>query len=252
MVSGGSQVDETPLFLITGGSRGIGKAIALQAADAGHAVLLSYVSNQEAAEGLVKEILARGGRAWALQADTAKEADIQRLFAECDRLGRLEALVYNSGITGPSSPLLEASTATLARVLEVNVLGAMICAREAVRRMSTLQGGRGGSIVLISSRVTSYGAPGDYVWYAASKGAIDSLTTGLAREVAREGIRVNAVSPGFINTGIHAPGKLETVVPNVPMQRAGEPAEVAAAVMFLVSSQASYINGANLAVGGGR
>jgi NAD(P)-dependent dehydrogenase (short-subunit alcohol dehydrogenase family) len=244
--------DEKPLFLITGGSRGIGKAIALQAADAGHSVLLSYLDHREAAEGVVEEIAARGGKAWALQADTAKEADIQRLFVECDRLGRLATLVYNSGITGPPSTLLQASTATISRVLEVNVLGAMVCAREAVRRMSTRQGGQGGCIVLISSRVSIYGASGDYVWYAASKGAIDSLTTGLAREVATQGIRVNAVSPGFINTDIHAPGKLQSVVPTVPMQRAGEPAEVAAAVMFLVSSQASYINGANLAVGGGR
>jgi NAD(P)-dependent dehydrogenase (short-subunit alcohol dehydrogenase family) len=249
---GGSEVDETPLFLITGGSRGIGKAIALQASEAGHAVLLSYLNHGKAAEGVVREIQARGGTAWALQADTSKEADIQRLFVECDRLGTLETLIYNSGITGPPSSLLDASTETLSRVLEVNVLGAMVCAREAVRRMSTRQGGRGGSIVLISSRVATYGAPGDYVWYAASKGAIDSLTTGLAREVATQGIRVNAVSPGFINTEIHAPGKLQTVVPNVPMQRAGDPAEVAAAVIFLASSHASYISGANLAVGGGR
>jgi NAD(P)-dependent dehydrogenase (short-subunit alcohol dehydrogenase family) len=243
---------DTRLFLVTGGSRGIGKAIALEAARAGYAVLLTYRRNREAAEDVVREIRALGSDAWALQVDTSEAADIQRVFVECDRLGALEALVYNSGITGPPSTLLEASTATLSRVLEVNVLGAMVCAREAVRRMSTGAGGRGGSIVFISSRVTAYGGPGDYVWYAASKGALDSLTIGLAREVATQGIRVNAVSPGMIDTDIHVPGKFEAAIPNVPMGRAGEPDEVAAAVMFLVSAKASYITGANLAVGGGR
>jgi len=240
------------LFVIAGGSRGIGKAIALQAARAGYAVLLTYVRNEEAAESVVAEIHAQGGNAWAMQADTSRDSDIQQVFAECDRLGRLEVFVYNVGITGQPSSLLDASSEMLAEVLDVNVLGAMICSREAVRRMSTRQGGRGGSIVLISSRVTSYGAAGEYVWYAASKGAIDCLTTGLSREVATQGIRVNAVSPGAIDTEIHVPGKLEAFIPTLPMQRAGEPAEVAAAVMFLVSSQASYITGANLAVSGGR
>lgn len=245
-------MSDTRLFVIAGGSRGIGKAIALQAARAGYAVLLTYVRNEEAAESVVAEIHAQGGNAWAMQADTSRDSDIQQVFAECDRLGRLEVFVYNVGITGQPSSLLDASSEMLAEVLDVNVLGAMICSREAVRRMSTRQGGRGGSIVLISSRVTSYGAAGEYVWYAASKGAIDCLTTGLSREVATQGIRVNAVSPGAIDTEIHVPGKLEAFIPTLPMQRAGEPAEVAAAVMFLVSSQASYITGANLAVSGGR
>jgi NAD(P)-dependent dehydrogenase (short-subunit alcohol dehydrogenase family) len=245
-------LSETRLFVIAGGSRGIGKAIALEAARAGYAVLLTYVSNKDAAEGVVKEIRTQGGHAWAVRADTSRDEEIQQLFAECDRRGRLHVFVYNAGITGQSSALLDASSEMLSRVMEVNVLGAMICAREAVRRMSTSHGGHGGSIVLISSRVTSYGAPGDYVWYAASKGAIDCLTIGLAREVGAQGIRVNAVSPGFIDTEIHAPGKLQAVLPTISMQRAGKPEEVAAAVLFLVSSQASYINGANLAVGGGR
>lgn len=245
-------MSNTRLFVIAGGSRGIGKAIALEAARAGYAVLLTYVRNKEAAESVVADIHAHGGKSWAVQADTARDADIQQLFTECDRLGRLEVFVYNVGITGQPSSLLEASSEMLAEVLEVNVLGAMICSREAVRRMSTRQGGRGGSIVLISSRVTSYGAAGEYVWYAASKGAIDCLTTGLSREVAAQGIRVNAVSPGAIDTEIHVPGKLQAFIPTLPMQRAGEPAEVATAVMFLVSSQASYITGANLAVSGGR
>jgi len=245
-------LSDTHLFVIAGGSRGIGKAIALEAARVGYAVLLTYVRNEEAADGVVEEIRTGGGSAWALQADTSRDTDIQQLFAECDRLGRLEVFVYNAGITGQSSALLEASSEMLARVLDVNVLGAMVCCREAVRRMSTRQGGRGGSIVLISSRVTSYGGAGDYVWYAASKGALDCLTTGLSRELATEGIRVNAVSPGAIDTDIHAPEKLQAFIPTLPMQRAGTPAEVAAAVMFLVSSRASYITGANLAVSGGR
>jgi len=243
---------EPRIFLIAGGSRGIGKAIALAAARAGYCVLLTYVSNKEAAAGVVEEIRAQSGQAWTVQADTSRDADIQRVFAECDRLGRLEVFVYNAGIIGQPSALVNASSEMLSQVLEVNVLGAMICSREAVRRMSTSHGGRGGSIVLVSSRATSYGSAGEYVWYAASKGALDCLTTGLAREVGAQGIRVNAVSPGHINTGIHAPGRLESVVRNVPLQRPGEPEEVAAAVMFLVSSQASYVTGANLAVGGGR
>jgi NAD(P)-dependent dehydrogenase (short-subunit alcohol dehydrogenase family) len=245
-------LSDSRLFVITGGSRGIGKSIALEAARAGYAVLLTYVRNKEAAGEVVEEIRTAGGEAWAVQADTSRDADIQQLFAECDRLGRIDVFVYNAGITGHPSALLDASSEMLAQVLEVNVLGAMICSREAVRRMSTRQGGRGGSIVLISSRVTSYGGAGDYVWYAASKGAIDCLTTGLSREVAMQGIRVNAISPGAIDTGIHVPGKLQAFIPTLPMQRAGEPAEVAAAVMFLVSTQASYITGANLAVSGGR
>ena len=245
-------MDEARVFLITGGSRGIGRVIALEAARAGYLVLLTYLQQQDAAARVVTEIRAHGGRAHAVQADTSRESDIERLFAECDRLGRLAVLVYNSGITGPHSTLLEARTDTLARVLEVNLLGAMINAREAVRRMSTREGGQGGSIVFISSRASHYGSSGEYVWYAASKGGIDSLTTGLASEVAAQGIRVNAVSPGMINTDIHPPGRLERLVPNVPMQRTGEPEEVAAAVMFLISDPASYICGANVPVGGGR
>jgi NAD(P)-dependent dehydrogenase (short-subunit alcohol dehydrogenase family) len=241
-----------PVFLITGGSRGIGEAVALSAARAGHLVLLTYVSNKAAADRVVEQIRGQGGQAQALQADTSKEADIERMFAEADRLGRLTTLVYNSGITGPPSALVDAKTETLSRVLEVNLLGALISAREAVRRMSTRSGGQGGSIVFISSRASLYGGPGEYVWYAASKGGIDSLVTGLACEVATQGIRVNAVSPGVINTEIHASGRLDKILKMLPMQRAGEPEEVAAAVMFLASDTASYVSGANLAVGGGR
>lgn len=237
---------------MTGGSRGIGEAIALSAASAGYVVLLTYLSNQRAADSVVERIRATGGQAHAVQADTSKESDIARVFTEADRLGRLAALVYNTGITGPNSTLVEATTETLTRVLEVNVIGAMLCAREAVRRQSTQRGGRGGSIVFISSRAALYGSPGEYTWYAASKGAIDSLVNGLAREVATQGIRVNAVSPGVINTEIHAPGRVARVLDTLPMQRAGEPEEVASTVMFLVSDAASYVSGANIAVSGAR
>jgi NAD(P)-dependent dehydrogenase (short-subunit alcohol dehydrogenase family) len=201
---------------------------------------------------VVARIHAAGGAAQAVQADTGKVADIERLFAEADRLGPLAVLVYNGGITGPSSTLADASNETLQQVIDVNLTGAMICSREAVRRMSTSSGGKGGSIVLISSRAAVYGSPGEHIWYAASKGGIDSFTLGLSREVGAQGIRVNAVSPGPIRTDIHVPGKLDNIAGNLPMRRAGEPAEVAAAVMFLVSDAASYISGANLAVAGAR
>jgi NAD(P)-dependent dehydrogenase (short-subunit alcohol dehydrogenase family) len=243
---------DKPLFLITGGSRGIGKAVALSAARAGYRVLFTYLSQKAAADSVVEQIRAQGGEAEALQADTAKEADVERIFAAADKLGRVEVMVYNTGITGPNSTLAAASAETLSRVIEVNLIGALYCARAAVRRMSTAAGGKGGSIVLISSRASVHGSAGEYTWYAASKGGIDSLVTGLAREVATEGIRVNAVSPGMIDTGIHAPGRLERVKPLMPMQRAGTVEEVAAAVMFLVSKEASYVTGANIAVSGGR
>src|SRR3569833_313450 len=182
-----------PVFLVTGGSRGIGEAIAVAAAEAGYSVLLTYA---ERATAVGERIRAGGGEATAGKADTGVEADVLELFAAADRLGRLEALVYNGGITGAPSSLADAEAATIAKVLEVNLLGAMLCSREAVRRMSTRRGGQGGSIVLISSRAALYGAPGSYVWYAASKGGSGSLTTGLAREVGGENNRKNTVSPG--------------------------------------------------------
>jgi NAD(P)-dependent dehydrogenase (short-subunit alcohol dehydrogenase family) len=252
MESNLSETARRPVFLLTGGSRGIGEAIALQAAQAGYLVLFTYTSNEPAANAVTARIRAAGGEAQAVQADTGRVADIERLFAAADRLGRLAALVYNGGITGPSSPLAAASNETLQHVVDVNLTGALICSREAVRRMATSTGGQGGSIVLISSRASQYGSPGEHVWYAASKGGIDSLTLGLAREVGAQGIRVNAVSPGPIRTDIHVPGKLDAISAALPMRRAGEPAEVAAAVMFLVSEAASYISGANLAVAGAR
>lgn len=241
-----------PVFLLTGGSRGIGEAIARQAARAGFHVLFTYASNSQAAQAVVSGIQAEGGAAQAVQADTGKTADIERVFAIADRLGPLAAMVYNGGITGPSSPLADASNSTLQQVVDVNLTGALICARESVRRMSTRRGGRGGAIVLISSRAAEYGSAGEHVWYAASKGGIDSLAKGLAREVGAEDIRVNAVSPGPIRTDIHVPGKLDAIAHALPMRRVGEPDEVASAVMFLVSDAASYITGANLAVAGAR
>jgi NAD(P)-dependent dehydrogenase (short-subunit alcohol dehydrogenase family) len=241
-----------PVFLLTGGSRGIGEAIALQAARAGYQVLLTYATNESAAADVAARIHAEGGEAQVMQADTGRVADVERLYAAADKLGRLAVLVYNGGVTGPSSSLAEASNETLQWVIDVNLTGALFCSREAIRRMSTSLGGQGGSIVLISSRASVYGSPGEHVWYAASKGGIDSLTLGLAREVGAQGIRVNAVSPGPIRTDIHVPGKLDAIAGALPMRRAGDPAEVAAAVMFLVSAEASYVSGANLAVAGAR
>jgi NAD(P)-dependent dehydrogenase (short-subunit alcohol dehydrogenase family) len=247
-----TETTQKPVFLLTGGSRGIGEAIALQAAQAGYQVLLTFTSSEHAAAAVVARIRAEGGAAQVVQADTGRADHIQRLFAAADRLGPLAVMVYNGGITGPSSTLADASNETLQQVIDVNLTGAMICSREAVRRMSTSSGGKGGSIVLISSRAAVYGSPGEHIWYAASKGGIDSFTLGLSREVGAQGIRVNAVSPGPIRTDIHVPGKLDNIAGNLPMRRAGEPAEVAAAVMFLVSDAASYISGANLAVAGAR
>lgn len=241
-----------PVFLVTGGSRGIGAAIALDAAKAGYHVLLTYAERGDAAAKVVEQIRAAGGLAEAVQSDTGNTADIQRLFAAADRLGRLAVLCYNGGITGPSSPLVDASDETLRKVLDVNLLGALVCSREAVKRMSTARGGQGGNIVLISSRATVYGSVGEHLWYAASKGGVNALTIALARETAAEGIRVNAVSPGPISTEIHVPGKLERIAGGLPMRRAGEPAEVSAAVMFLVSEGATYVNGANIDVAGAR
>jgi len=244
--------NDLPVFIVTGGSRGIGAAIAADAAAAGYQVLLTYAGRADLAEAVVDDIRAQGGQARAIQADTARAEDIRRLFAVADDLGRLAVLVYNGGIVGPSSGLLDATDETLASVVDVNLTGALICSREAIRRMSTTLGGQGGSIVLISSRAALYGAPGEHVWYAASKGGIDSLTMGLAREVGAMGIRVNAVSPGPIATDIHVPGKLERIAAGLPMQRVGQPSEVSAAVMFLVSDAASYVAGANITVAGAR
>jgi NAD(P)-dependent dehydrogenase (short-subunit alcohol dehydrogenase family) len=242
---------DAKVFLVTGGSRGIGEAIAVAAARQGFQVVLTYANNEQRAQAVVDRIRAQGGRAVAFRANTAVEADIDRVYAQVDALGELAVMVYNAGITGAHSPLADASTATIDEVLAVNLRGAILCSRQAIRRMSTRFEGKGGSILLISSRAALYGSPGEFVWYAASKGGVDSLTNGLAREVAAEGIRVNAVSPGPIITEMHRPGKLEVGARRAPMQRAGTAEEVAEAVMFLASDAASYVTGANLSVSGG-
>ncbi|MFV3131927.1 SDR family oxidoreductase [Niveispirillum sp. KHB5.9] len=240
------------VFLLTGGSRGIGAAIAKDAGEQGYFVLLTYAGRADSAEKVVKEIEAKGGKAAAVQADTGNADDVKRIFAEADKHGRLSVLCYNGGITGAVGLLADQPDETLERVIAVNLTGALWSCREAINRMSTQRGGQGGAIVLISSRAGKLGSPKQHVWYAASKGGIDALNIGLAQEVAREGIRVNAVSPGPIETEIHAPGRMDAIRDGLPMQRIGKPEEVSATVMFLVSDRASYISGSNIDVAGAR
>lgn len=245
------------VMLITGGSRGIGAAIARQASADGYAVCLSYASKRAAADAVVAEIEAAGGKALAVQADVSHEGDVMKLFAAVDgAFGRLDALVNNAGTLETQMRVEDMSAGRIERVLATNVLGSFLCAREAVRRMSLRHGGRGGAIVNLSSRAARLGSPGEYVDYAASKAAVDTLTIGLAKEVAAEGIRVNAVAPGIIHTDIHAaggdPGRVERLKEGVPMKRGGQPEEVARAVLWLLSDEASFTTGAILDVSGGR
>lgn len=243
---------ERGVFVVAGGSRGIGAAIAVAAAAAGYAVLLTYASNAQAAQEVVGRIEAAGGIARAVRADTALPEDVAAMFAAADAMGPLAVLAYSGGITGTASPLADAEPETIARVIAVNLTGAMLCAREAIVRMSTARGGAGGAIVFLSSRASDYGSPGEHVWYAASKGGVDSLTRGLAREVGKEGIRVNAVSPGPVATEMLDPAKQERAAGLSPIGRIGTPEEIAAAVLFMASDAASFVTGANLAVSGGR
>lgn len=241
------------MAIVTGASRGIGPAVARLAGQRGYAVAVNYRSSPDAGHAVVRDIESVGGRAVAIEADMARKADILRLFDEATRaLGPVTALVNNAGITGASGRLADLEWQTIDEVLRLNVTGAFICAREAVRRISTAHGGQGGAIVNISSVAATLGGAGEYVHYAASKAAIDAMTVGLAREVAREGVRVNAVAPGVIDTEIHAPGRLERVVPQVPMGRVGTTEEIAEAVLYLLSDAASYVTGSVLRVSGGR
>jgi NAD(P)-dependent dehydrogenase (short-subunit alcohol dehydrogenase family) len=245
------------VIVVTGGGRGIGAATALLAARQGYDVAVTYVSRKDAALDTVAACGACGVKALAVAGELAAESDVMRVFQEVDeRLGRLTALVNNAGIVGQQGRLDGFSASRVERMMAVNVVGPILCAREAVRRMSTAHGGAGGAIVNVSSMAAVLGSPGEYVDYAASKAAVDTFTVGLAREVAEEGIRVNAVRPGVIYTEIHAsggePGRVDRVKATVPMRRGGQPEEVATAIMWLLSSEASYITGAILNISGGR
>lgn len=243
--------------MVTGGSRGIGAATARLAERRGYAVCVNYRQDREAAEGVVDAIRAAGARATAVRADVAVEADVSRLFTTAgDTLGPITALVNNAGVLETQMRVDGMDAARLHRVFATNVVGSFLCAREAVRRMSTKYGGTGGAIVNVSSGAARLGSPGEYVDYAASKGAIDTLTIGLAREVAEEGIRVNAVRPGFIYTDMHAsggePNRVDRVKEFVPMKRGGTPDEVARAILWLLSDEASFTTGAFVDVTGGK
>ena len=246
-----------PVLLVTGGSRGIGAATALLAARQGFAVAVNYSSNARAADAVVAQIQAHGGKAMAVQADVADEAQVLAMFRSIDTaLGRLGALVNNAGVVDIAARLEAMGVQRIRRMFEINVLGSLVCAREAVLRMSTRHGGSGGAIVNVSSVAARLGGSGQYVDYAATKGAIDTFTVGLAREVATEGIRVNAVRPGIIETEIHAsggqPDRAREMAPLVPMQRAGSAEEVARSIVWLLSADASYTTGSILDVAGGR
>lgn len=251
------QMTHKKVVLITGASRGIGAATALLAAKQGWAVAVNYVANSHAAEEVVRQISAAGGTSMAIQADVAVEADVIRMFQEVDaKLGRISGLINNAGVVDMPSRVDGMSVERLTRMWTTNITSSFVCAREAVKRMSTKLGGEGGSIVNLSSAAARLGSPGQYVDYAASKAAIDAFTIGLAKEVALEGIRVNAVRPGIIDTDIHAsgglPDRVAQVAPLVPMQRAGTAHEVAEAIVWLLSDASSYSTGSFVDVTGGR
>jgi NAD(P)-dependent dehydrogenase (short-subunit alcohol dehydrogenase family) len=247
----------TKTLLVTGGSRGIGAAVSRLAGKAGYRVAVNFAADAEAAQAVVDGITSAGGEGFAVKADVRNEAEIVAMFEAIDkRYGPLDALVNNAGVVDSKARLDEMNAARMERMFAINVIGSMICAREAVKRMSTRHGGEGGAIVNVSSAVSKHGSPAEYVDYAASKGAIDTFTIGLAREVATEGVRVNAVRPGIIDTEIHAsggqPGRAQASRHIIPMQREGQAEEVANAILWLLSDEASYTTGALLDVSGGR
>ena len=252
-----SSTQQLGTLIVTGASRGIGAAVALFAGQRGFSVAVNFANGEAEARSVVSQIVSAGGQAVAIRADVGREEDVVRLFEVAEReLGPITGLVNNAAITGGFARVEAVTARALEEVFRVNIAGPFLCAREAVRRMSTRHGGKGGSIVNISSRAAHTGSAGEWVHYAASKGAVDSFTIGLAREVATEGIRVNAVAPGLVDTGLHAangdPGRLERLKGTIPMQRAGLPQEVAEGVVWLLSPAASYTTGAILEIGGGR
>jgi NAD(P)-dependent dehydrogenase (short-subunit alcohol dehydrogenase family) len=241
-----------PVLLIAGGSRGIGACTA-KFAGARYDVAVNYKSNTKAAADVVDAVKAAGGKAVAIQGDMVSEETIERVFDQATKeLGPITHFVHCAGIGGKNSKLEAASAATIREVIDVNLYGGILCARAAVRRMSTANGGKGGSIVMLGSIASVTGGAGEYVFYAAAKGGIDALTVGLAREVAKEGIRFNTIRPGPTKTDIHEPGRLERITPLLPMARPGEPQEIAEAILFLLSDASSYISGATLNVSGAR
>jgi NAD(P)-dependent dehydrogenase (short-subunit alcohol dehydrogenase family) len=242
--------------IVTGGSRGIGRATALAAASRGYKVVVGYASNEAAANEVVAKIAGSNGNAIAVKCDVGNEADILALFKQADDFGKLGALVNNAGVVDATARVDEMSAERLTRMMNINIVGSILCAREAVKRMSSKHGGSGGVIVNLSSVAATLGSPGQYVDYAASKGAIDTFTVGLAREVSAEGIRVNGVRPGLIDTEIHAsggePGRAQKLAHTVPMKRVGTADEIANAIVWLMSDDASYVTGTIIDVSGGR
>ncbi|MGN8024233.1 SDR family oxidoreductase [Phyllobacterium sp. 22229] len=243
-------------ILITGASRGIGRAVAILAGQKGWSVGVNYIGNRAAADEVVAAVIAAGGKAKAIQGDVANEADVIAMFRQTEELGPLDGLVINAGIVAPASKLMNIDTERLKRMFDVNILGAYVCAREGVRRMARSRGGKGGSIVILSSAAARLGGPSEYVDYAGSKGAMDTLTIGLSKEVGAEGIRVNAVRPGLIETDIHAsggqPDRAQRLGVMAPLGRPGTADEVGESIVWLLSDAASYVTGALLDVTGGR